>query len=86
MTPIERDRLHRAVRARIGIGDTMTALCERADISRSSFYSWTTSNQKVRSDPEWETFRCLAEALGMRMWELLREIEDGGPIFVGGGR
>ncbi len=86
MTPQERDRLHKAVHARLSRGDSVKALAERAGISRSTLYTWTSPVQRRGWDPEWESFRRLADSLDMRMWELVREVEDGGVIRAFGPR
>ena len=71
MTPAERSRLYKAIRGRIGRGDSMAQFSDRADLSRSTMYSWTGG----RIDPEWESLRRVAMTLGMPMWVLVREIE-----------
>ena len=53
------------------MGDSLKQLAIRANISRSTIYSWTSG----RIDPEWETLRRVASGLDMKLWELVREIE-----------
>ncbi len=86
MTPQERDRLYKAVHARLSRGDSVKALADRAGLSRSTLYSWTSPRPIRGWDPEWESFRRLADSLDMRMWELVREVEDGGVIRAFGPR
>ena len=82
MRDAERDRLHRAIHARLHRKEYIKDLAERAGLSRTTIYSWTAGP----IDPEWESLRGIATALGMRIWELVREIEvDPSEISTRGG-
>ena len=82
MKDVERDRLHRAIHGRLHRGEYIKDLAERAGLNRTTIYSWTAGP----IDPEWESLRRLAEAFGLKMWELVREIElDPSEISTRGG-
>ncbi len=82
MTPQERDRLYRAIRSRLKQGDSLYKFSERNMLGHRSMYDW----MRGPSDPRWESMRRVADGLDMRMWELVREVEDGGVIRAFGPR
>lgn len=74
MTPPEKDRFYRLVRGSLAYGDNLRAFADRAQISRSTIYSWF--DPKRGNDPEWESLRRVAAELDMPMWRLVQEIEE----------
>ncbi len=71
MTPPERLRFYKAIRGRLEVGDSVAQFAARAELSRSTMYSWTGG----KIDPEWESLRRVASELRLPMWVLVREIE-----------